>query len=264
MAVCKRYMKVAYTMTGQKTALMTRLRCKQWSCDYCADKNARTWQYWLIKRLPEVSADWWLVTLTASSKTRTTLASLENLRDNIDRLIKRMKRVFGDEIEYVRIYEKHPTSEAIHVHFIMCGLSPYVAIGCSAKLKPMAIGVLKRASRNGVWSLKTWVKKACGEIKMGYIADAKFLKGTPEQAAFYITKYATKDMQAIDVPYLRHVQVTKGIGSPEFDKNYEWIPVSYITARTFDEPNTIVTDIDTGKVIDNNFWEHTGFYPNED
>lgn len=264
MAVCKRYLKVAYTVTGPKQALMTRLRCKQWTCDYCADKNARTWQYWLIKRLPEVAADWYLVTLTASSKTRTTLASLENLRSNIDRLIKRMKRVFGEDIEYVRVYEKHPTSSAIHVHFIMSGLSPYVAIGYSEKLKPMAFGVLTRTYRDGVWSLKTWIKKTCGEIKMGYIADAKLLEGGAEKAAFYVTKYLTKDMQGIDVPYLRHVQVTKNIGSPQFDKNYDWTPVSYITARTFDEAGTSITDIDTGRVIDNNFWEHTGFYPNED
>lgn len=264
MAVCKRYMKVAYAITGPKTALMTRLRCKQWSCDYCADKNARTWQYWLIKRLPEISDEWWLVTLTASSKTRTTLSSLENLRGNIDRLIKRMKRVFGEDIEYVRVYEKHPTSEAIHVHFVMSGLCPYVAVGFSSKLKPMAVGVFTRVHRNGVWALKTWIKKTCGEIKMGYIADAKFLEGGAEKAAYYVTKYLTKDMQSIDVPYLRHVQVTRGIGSPEFEKSYDWIPVSYITARTFDEPNTSVTDIDTGRVIDNDFWEHTGFYPNED
>lgn len=264
MSVCKRYIKVAYAVTGHRQALLTRLRCKQWSCDYCADKNARSWQYWLIKRLPELSNEWYLVTLTANSKTRTTLASLENLRSNIDRLIKRMRRVFGDEIEYVRVYEKHPTSQAIHVHFIMCGLSPYVAVGCSKNLQPMAIGVLTREARNGIWALKTWIKKTCGEIKMGYIADAKLLKGDAVNAAFYVTKYLTKDMQSIDVPYLRHVQVTKNIGSPEFEKKYNWVPVSYITAETVGH-KTIVTDIDTGFVIEgDNFWEHTGFYPNND
>lgn len=264
MSVCKRYLKVAYTITGPKTALMTRLRCKQWACDYCADKNARTWQYWLIKRLPEVSTNWYLVTLTAHSKKRTELQSLMNLRDNIDALIKRCKRVWGDDIEYVRVFERHPTSEAIHVHLVMSGITPYVVPGCSVKLRPMAIGVINRNGHLGTWSAKTWFKKVCHELGMGYMADVKRLEGTPEKAAFYVTKYLTKDMQAIDVPYLRHVQVTKGIGSPEFEQSYQWTPVSYITARTFDEPNTSVIDIDTGRVIDNNFWEHTGFYPNED
>lgn len=264
MSVCKNYLKVAYTMTGRKQALLTRLRCKRWTCDFCAKKNAGMWQYWLIKRLPEVSSEWYLVTLTAHEKTRTTLSSLDNLRTRIDALIKRMKRVFGEDIEYVRVYEKHPTSEAVHVHFIMAGLLPYVAVGCSSKLQPMAVGVLTRNGRNGVWAIKTWIKKTCRELGMGYIADAKMLKGSPEQAAYYVTKYLTKDMQAIDVPYLRHVQVTKGIGSPQFDASYKWTPVSYITARTFDEPNTQVVDIDTGEVIDNRFWEKHTFYPNED
>lgn len=263
MSVCKRYLKVAYAITGPKEALFTRLRCKQWTCDYCAAKNAAMWQYWLIEKLPKVSEKWYLVTLTAHSKTRTTLSSLDNLRSNIDALIKRVKRVFGGDIEYVRVYEKHPTSQAIHVHFIMAGLCPFVAVGCSAKLRPMAIGVLTRTQRNGVWSCKTWFKKTCGELGMGYIADVKELKGSSEQAAYYVTKYLTKDMQSIDVPYLRHVQVTRGIGAPEFEKTYQWTPVSYITARTFDEPNTRVTDLDTGEIIDNNYWETSSFYPNE-
>lgn len=264
MAVCKNYTKIAYTVIGPKQALMTRLRCKQWSCDYCADRNARTWQYWLIKRLPEVSDTWWLVTLTAHENTRTTLTSLTNLRTNIDALIKRARRVFGTDIEYVRVFEKHPTSEAIHAHMIMSGLTPYVVPGCSVKLRPMVINSLTRAGRVGTWSVKTWFKKTARELGMGYQADVQMVQGETGKVTHYVTKYLTKDMQAIDVPYLRHVQVTDGIGSPQFDANYTWTPASYITARTFDEPNTKITDLDTGRVIDNNFWEHTGWYPNED
>lgn len=263
MAVCENYLKIAYTVVAPKKALLTRLRCKRWSCAYCAEKNARMWQYWLIKRLPEVSDEWWLMTLTAPPNVRGRVESLEAIRGNIDRLIKRMKRVFGEGIEYVRVFEKHPTSEAVHAHFIVTGVTPYVAIGCSVKLQEMAMGVLTRNGRNGVWAVRSWLKKVSWEVGMGYIADIKKFVGDNKIAAFYVTKYLTKDQQAIDVPYLRHVQVTKGIGSPEFEKNYQWTPASYITARTFEEPNTEITDIDTGKVIDNNFWEHTGFYPND-
>lgn len=263
MSVCERYLKVAYTVIGHKKALLTRLRCKQWTCDYCARKNAAIWQFWLIKRLPEVSDEWWFLTLTAPRDQRTTLASLDALRSNIDRLIKRVKRVFGEDIEYVRVFEKHPSSQAIHAHFIISGLTPFVAIGYSAKLQPMAFGVLTRRGRNGVWSCKTWFKKTCKEVGMGEICDVQQFHGNIEVATYYVTKYLTKEQQSIDIPYLRHVQVTKSIGSPEFEKSYKWIPVSYITSRTFDEPNTEITDIDTGRVIDNQFWEHTGFYPND-
>jgi len=263
MSICEKYIKVAYAITGDRKAVFTRLRCKQWTCDHCAKKNAGMWQYWLIKRIPEVSQKWWFMTLTASRFERTTLQSLENLRSNIDRLIKRAKRVFGEGIEYVRVYERHPTSEAIHVHFVISGLSPFVRIERSKKNVPMATGVEVRSGRKGTWSLKTWIKKTCGDIKMGYIADIKLLKGDISLVAWYITKYLTKEMQSFHVPYLRHVQVTKGIGSPKFEKNYEWIPCSYITADMVGH-KTQVEDIDTGYIIEgDNYWEMKGFYPFE-
>jgi len=260
---CRNYIKVAYTSTSPKEALMTRLRCKKWSCDYCAEKNANIWRYWLIKRLPEVSDEWWFMTLTAPPDKRSTLESLSALRDNIDRLIKRMKRVFGEGIEYVRVFEKHPTSEAIHAHFIITGIAPYVANGCSVKLQPMALGVLSRSARSGIWSVKTWLKKTCNEIGMGYIADVQRFTGDTKIAAFYVTKYLTKDQQSINVAYLRHVQTTEAIGKPKFDAQYSWTPTSYITSRTFDAANTKITDLDTGFVVDNDWWEHTSFYPND-
>lgn len=263
MTTCKSYIKIAYTKTGPQEALVTRLRCKKWDCDFCAKKNASIWQYWLIKRLPEVAADWWLMTLTASSLTRSTLASLENLRSNIDKLIKRMNRVFIAGVQYVRVYEKHPTSQAIHVHFIICNLSPYVAHSISAKNRPMAYGVSVRTARNGTWSLKTWIKKTCGEIKMGYIADIQKLEGDISLVAYYVTKYLTKELQSFHVAYLRHVQVTTGIGSPKFEKNYDWTPCSYITADMVGH-KTRVEDIDNGFIVEgDNYWEHTGFYPND-
>lgn len=264
MSICKNYIKVAYAITGPKEALFTRLRCKQWTCEYCAEKNARTWQYWLIKRLPEVSQDWYFLTLTAHPETRSEYASLENIRTKIDRLIKRVKRVWGNDIEYVRVFEPHPTSKAIHVHFIISGITPYVVRGCSVKLQPMAVGVLTRKGHRGTWAAQTWFKMTAQELKMGYMAHVKRLEGNAEKTAFYITKYTTKDQGAIHVPHLRHVQVTKGIGSPQFDETYDWTPVSYITARTFEEPNTQIKDLDTGRIIDNNFWESHSFYPNED
>lgn len=257
-------MKIAYTVIGPKEALLTRLRCKQWSCEACAEKNAKAWQYWLIKRLPEVSDNWWLVTLTASERTRTTLSSLENLRSNIDRLIKRIRRIWSKGFEYVRVYEKHPTSQAIHVHFIMAGLTAYV-VRLEKRNKTVAfVGAESRQGKKGSWSIKTWFKKTTREMGMGYICDARPFVGEVSKASFYITKYLTKGQQAIDVPYLRHVQVSKGIGSPQFEKSYEWTPASYVTARTFSEPNTRITDIDTGRVIDNDYWEACGYYPAED
>lgn len=261
MSHCKNYLKIAHTSTGPKEALITRLRCKSWDCDHCAKKNANIWQYWLIKRLPEISDEWWLMTLTAPEDTRGHYESLQQIRKNIDRLIKRMKRVFG-EVQYVRVFEKHKTSEAVHAHFILTGVCPFVAIGYSAKLQPMALGVMSRPRRSGFWAVKTWLKKTCQEIGIGKIADIRKITGDTTKAAYYITKYLTKDMQGIHVAYLRHIQVSKAIGKPQFEAEYDWKPASYITTYTYDA-GTRVLDVDTGFVIDNNYWEHTGFYPND-
>ena len=187
---------------------------------------------------------------------------MDNIRKSLDAFFKRVKRVF-EEIEYVRVYEKHPTSQAVHCHVIICGLSPYVAVGCSAKMRPMAIGVLARNSRNGVWAIKTWIKKTAGDLDMGYIADIKRLEGSPEQAAFYVTKYLTKAQEELHVKGLRHVQVTSGIGSPEKGEDNNWNTAAYIVPQMF-APNTAIKDLNTGDVIDNDYWEKHSFYPYED
>lgn len=260
--VCKRYRKVAFATTAPKEAIFTRLRCKMWGCPACAKLNQAMWRKHLTKRLPEVSEEWWLLTLTAHSERRDAKNSLASIRDNLDVFFKALKRING-EIEYVRVYEKHPSSEAIHAHVIIYGLHPFVAFGCSVKLRPMAIGTATRYARDGTWSIKTWVKKEAQRLKMGYIADVKRLTGDVRFVALYITKYLTKSQADLHEKGLRHVQVTKGIGSPPKEgTDLSWQTASYIVASMF-QPNTAILDVNTGKTIDNNYWEHTGFYPDE-
>lgn len=258
---CKRYMRTAIAMTGRREAVFTRLRCKEWKCDACAKINAAEWRNHLSSRLPDVSDTWYLVTLTANGETRGHIESFESIRDNIDRLIKRVKRVFGD-VEYARVYEKHPQSEAIHAHMIVSGLTPYVQNGYSVKHQAMAIGVLNRRSRWGCWAVKTWFKKVCPQCGMGFQIDVQ--KVPVEIAVRYLTKYMTKSLQNLNIRNLRHVQVTRGIGSPENAGNdLLWETMAYITAYST-PPGTVVTDVNTGKTIDNNFWEVKNFYPDED
>lgn len=259
---CTKYKKVAFSQTGPRDAIFSRLRCKQWSCDFCAAKNASIWRAFLKEKLPTVSDDWYLITLTANPSTRTRSQSLHNIRSNIDRMVKRIRRVFGD-VEYVRTYEKHPTSEAIHAHIIMTGLTPYVAVGCSSKLQPMAIPVTTRTGRNGVWAVKTWFKKTSWETGMGYICDVQRITGDVFKCIWYVTKYLTKSQQDMHEKGLRHVQTTRGIGSPKDENDLVWTTAAYIIPKMF-PAGTRIDDLNTGFVIDNNYWEQTGFYPSED
>lgn len=260
--ICKLYKKVAFSHAGPKEAIFTRLRCKQWSCDYCAKKNASIWRAFLKEKLPAISKEWYLVTFTAHPNTRSHQRSLHNIRSNIDKLFKRVRRVFGC-ISYVRTFEKHPSSSAIHAHFIVSGLSPYVAIGCSKKLRPVAYGVLSRTSRNGVWAVKTWFKIQTQDVGMGMICDVRLIEGDVDHAVLYVCKYLTKSQQELDIKGLRHVQTTRDIGSPKNEADREWHTAAYIIPTMF-APNTAINDLNTGKIIDNNYWEHTGFYPNDE
>ena len=261
MKFCPKYSRVAWAVDG-KQGLFTRLRCGQWSCEYCSGLNAYIWRKFLIEKLPEVSDEWYLVTITANEWERTKAKSLNNIRTKLDTLMKRVKRVFG-EIQYVRVYEKHPTSEAIHAHLIMAGLTPFVSVGYSSKLQPMAIGVLTRRGRNGVWTVKTWFKLNARALKMGYMVDVELIEGETTRPVWYVTKYLTKSQQDLETPYLRHVQTTKGIGSPPGGSELKWEVGFYITARDF-APNTPIKDLQTGDTVDNNFWERHEFYPYDD
>lgn len=200
-----------------------------------------------------------MLTLTAHSKKRTTEESYKNLQHGIDVFIKRTRRVHG-EIEYVRTYEVHPTSAALHAHFIISGLSPFVVPGCWKNLQPGFLAVLERKWRVGVWSLQTWLKRVAHDCGMGYMADAKILD--PHLGTNYVTKYLTKEQQDIGIKGLRHVQTTRGIGSPVVQGEYSWQISDHVTARDFD-PGESVVDLQTGEVIEAEYWENFDCYPPE-
>lgn len=261
MEFCPRFVNCAYTHVDKHTALFTRLRCKQWSCEFCAQKNQSIWAAFLIDRLPEVADTWWLVTLTAHSKLRTAELSLKNIRDNIDRLMKRVKRVFG-EVQYVRVYEKHPTSEARHAHLVLSGLSPYVVPGCSVKLRPCFLAVEERSGTRGTWSVKTWFKKNAQECNLGYMVDISQAISHTGKVVSYVVKYLTKSQQDLSEKGLRHVQTSRKIGSPKSDTEYSWKVVSFVTARDFTSAQ-VVTDLQSGQAIPDDYWNEQDVYPPE-
>lgn len=260
--ICKLYKKVAFAHTGPKEAIFTRLRCKQWSCPSCAIKNASIWRAFLKERLPDVSKTWWLLTLTAHPNTTTAQSSLNNIRQNIERLLKRAKRVFG-ALSYVRTFERHPTSARIHAHFIVSGLQPFVERGHSRKGVETFRGVSSRDRKRGIWAVKTWFKINAQECQIGMICDVRLIAGDVVSAVLYVCKYLTKALQDLDCKGLRHVQTSRDIGSPKTDTEHIWSTAAFITARMF-EANAKIVDLQTGEIIDNNHWEKHSFYPHED
>ncbi len=261
MDFCERYSFVAWARdpAQHKTVLFTRLRCKQWSCEYCAKKNQSIWRAFLSNRLGQVSENWWFVTLTAHSRMRSTEASYKNLARGIDVLMKRIRRVFG-KVEYVRVYEKHPTSDALHAHLIVSGLSPFVVPGCNKNLQPCFLAIGMRESRTGVWSVRTWLKKTAQECKIGYQATVEKIENA--FAVHYVVKYLSKAHQAINIKGLRHVQTTRGVGSPEVEANLAWQVANYATARDFGV-GEVLLDMQTHTVVEDDYWSQFDRYPPE-
>lgn len=239
--------------------LFTRLRCKQWSCPYCAAKNQAIWRAFLYDKMPGVADNWWFVTLTAHSRMRSQDASYKNLQRGIDVIMKRIRRVFG-QVDYVRVFEKHPTSDALHAHLVCSNLSPFVVPGCHKNLQSGYLAVLERDSHTGVWSIRTWLKKTAQECQIGYQADVQRLENN--YAVTYATKYLTKASQEIDIKGLRHVQTTRNIGSPSGESDRIWQVGDFVTARDFKAGETLI-DLQSGEAIPSEYWSTFDVYPPE-
>lgn len=261
MSFCQRYIGVAWTHQPENKALLTRLRCGLWSCDYCARKNQSIWRAFLLTKLPNVATDWYLLTLTAHSRLRSRGQSLENIRSNIDRLMKRLHRTFG-EFDYVRTYEKHPTSEAVHAHLIISNLSPYVVHGHYKNSQRGFIGTLAKPYQIGCWSVNSYIKMVTQEVQMGYVADCRALTGDASFAVHYVCKYLTKDLQSINEKGLRHVQTSRRVGSPQVESELQWKVGSFVTSRDFYDGESL-EDLQTGETLLPGYWNDDDVYPYE-
>jgi len=256
--ICPKYTRVAWQHDTDKHRVnVSRLRCGQWSCEFCAKLNRRQWLFHLRRKLPEIGAEWWLVTFTAGGGDMTRWQSYKRLQRGIDVFFKTARRTFG-KVEYVRVFERHSSRVALHAHIILWGVTPFVSVGKSRNGKMVYTPLLERAKRKGTWALRTFVKKIAQRSGMGFIADARRVDNV--RATRYVTKYLTKDMQAIDIKGLRHIQTTRGIGSPKQDAGAGWY-VGYRLNKTDIHGDEQVYDTNTGKLIPHSYWKDGNVYP---
>lgn len=89
------------------------------------------------------------------------------------------------------------------------------------------------------------------------------IEGDVSKAVHYVCKYLTKSQQELNIKGLRHVQTSRGIGSPQNEENQVWNVAAYIVSKMF-APNARIVDLNTGEIIDNSYWEVHDFYPYED
>lgn len=235
---------------------LTRLRCKSWSCDYCAKLNREMWRSHLKKRIGKMGGTWWFITITAHEGSRVSVLTLANLRRGLDLLFKRMRRVW-EKIEYVRVFEVHKTG-AFHAHLVISGLSDKV-LYYHTRAGKRAFRPSEHRGKE-VWSLKTWFKKSCRAVKMGYMVDVQRMDSITKTVN-YICKYITKSSQAFYEKGLRRIQTSQGIGAVNPRKPASgWQIGKYVWAGEVGKRD--LKDLNLKMTIRPSFWRDNYTYPN--
>ena len=191
---CPRFKGIAYTTDIPNQLSLVRLRCKQWSCEYCAKKNRHIWYTHLAEALPKIGTNWDFVTLTAHSHSHAEHKTLQACQRGIDLMLKRIRQLC--KISYVRVYEPHKTGE-IHAHLIVSGLPTHVYWNYSKNGgKEWTVGLSKKwrlPEKIHRWSIKSWLKKTAIDCGIGYMVDIQAMGGDVQKSINYVLKYMSKD-----------------------------------------------------------------------
>lgn len=217
---CENFKAIAVSQQ-QSTLLMARLRCKQWSCEYCAGKNRAIWRAHLLDYANKNVAQWSFLTITATGDAHRDSTTLEQICSNFDRLMKRLKRAWG-KFEYVRVYERHASGE-FHAHMLI-NIMPPDAME-KKKWKVVRRGDRKRYFGVYYHDLKT----ACEECGMGFMVDFTPLVDLRQKTAFlphhavgYVTKYLTKNVGNPMPKGTRRIQTSRSISAPDDEASLTW------------------------------------------
>jgi len=192
--------------------IVLRLRCKMWTCEYCAEINRKMWRAKLIHHIHETQGDWCWWTLTAHRYARGEQRSLANLRKAWDTLIKRMKREYG-AFSYARIYEQHE-DKSYHIHAVS-----------SFAFDDIAWRTDKKTGKKTSYS--RWLKKTAWELGLGmYTHAANIETGTFHSGyvASYITKYIVKLSEETKMEFgrVRHIQTSQNWIVKDFSSVDSW------------------------------------------
>ena len=251
---CPHFQAILTASIANGDTLVTRTRCKMWSCEFCAARNREIWRAWLIDNVNKKAGAWSWFTITAHSKKRGERASLTNLRGAWDKLIKRMKRHLG-KFEYVRVYEKHKDG-SYHAHALISAHFGDIRVRCS--------------NDGSETKYSVWLANAAKECGLGYYTHADDIPLT--QHAGYIVSYISKYIVKIDASFkrelgrVRHIQASQGFGAIESLPELDWSMRSGIyldDVIAHENAGTLIKDINTGEIVTEYNFVTTYIYPQE-
>ena len=264
---CQNFQAHAIDLKAKK---LFRLRCKQWDCPQCAKINNWIWRKHLRAYVSAVGYDnWSLITITARGKAHKNASTLEAIIKNWDRLLKRLRYVWG-KFPYVRVYEKHKSGE-FHAHMLVRYMPP----DSSDERKYRTYGkknqhgeIVKLRRYRGI--AHTQLKRSAFGVGLGFICDfSPILMNNTEddnhrvnRIVSYITKYLTKGFSDGLPKHTRRIQTSREIGSPKGDKSGSVLDLVYYLGITDIALHGEIEDVSRGHFVSfDDFWESDTYPP---
>lgn len=241
---------------------LIRIRCQMWSCPTCGPINAQRWRAYLLDRFNKAFRDekWVFCTITASpaAHRKGAIVTLENLQGAWKRLYDRLRRKFGKNLQYVRVFERHK-SGCYHMHFL-------INIGAQYDEYNFTIKSKLDEFRHPV---TRWLKDTMAALGAGFIAHARRVWEARTKTANvglvvgYILKYMNKNMSMMEFPkHQRRIQTSRKIGSPDTAAKGQgtWMHLRELPKTALQTSKRIV-DMTTGEILTERSFEGESYYP---
>jgi len=265
---CARFKKVLTTYSDVQNRLV-RTRCKMWDCRYCANINRKRWRAVLLSYFNSEEGRtkvWSFNTITipryihrhSMVQARIEL-SLAFIRTNWDRLIKRLKREYGN-FSYVRVLEQHQ-SGVLHIHLL-----------ASFHLTDLHTGYGKRGK---AYSYSPKFKSHVTACGFGFISNSQNIldeHGEPANAGYvagYPLKYMTKQSESFATAMrgrrCRRVLTSRDIGSPQVQESSDiwWLRDGIYFEEVLSAQLLGIQwiDLNTGAIITTDDFDDSDRYP---
>ena len=228
------------------TSKLIRLRCKKWSCEFCAEINKREWRYHLRDKFKDFD-QFSFITITCLGWQHRENMTLAMLMKSWPNLRKRLKRAFG-KFSYVRVFEQHKSGE-FHLHALItyCPRDAFTAQGKRSKAWSK-VGRAWRYRGEGYAELLHHVN----ELGLGYVCDLTPLlcdekHGQANGVIAYVTKYMHKQERLMKG--VRWVQCDKGTPKRGRVGDDVWELCHRVTAETLDYHEGQINDLTRRKII---------------
>jgi hypothetical protein len=246
---------------------LTRMRCRQWDCEFCKTKNGDMWRAHLLRQFCENFSDkrWVFITITAPSYAHSNaLKSLKVLKKAWSSLYDRLRHKNAGKLSFVLIWETHK-SGIFHLHALVDMGGVYDASVFDIGAWAAKVGLIEAEKAHPFCK---WLSAAAVKSKAGWVCHARRIregetgKDNARLAVGYVTKYFSKGLGDLDLPKRwRRIQTSRDIGSPRTaqKEKFTWRMRAYIDsheARLL--PHWLISE---GRPLTAGDFDDSGIYP---